>query len=575
MINEHWRAYSLYRIQPEFSHGLANFDGWIERCIGKAMTMISAVGPTAAPMFTAVMEVQDTAMGNGSYDWDWNADLGSAGLERLDSEAVNTSQILTCITSYGNGTEEPQYAGIWQPNIYWDYTQWAFIDGTVANDWQGTYDQYTSLPGWRPYFISVMPNLSLVSIWGDSYIGDDWVAVVNLTSDQYQAAFNQYTAQSLYPINVQASGLGSNAIYTAIFGTADVPLSRSFSVDHSFNATSAEPASSIRSTMSDFMFNNSIRSAQLAIYNHGTLYLSNAYDDSEPGKRPTSASDLFMLAGLSEMYCAAAINKLLNSDTLHFNDTAYSKLNWHGALDPRADDITIQQLLDHTSGYGPLIDNRQDPIFHMRDIAQELDQTVPVTKVDVASWVYSHCTLDTAPGSTYQDFDYNYLLLSLIIEQVTGTDYLTYLEQNIIPTASNVTVYQTLATPRPANAIIPEDVGMGQSAVNLTETALVPAVYGGDGLIKEVGAGCCGLAGSASDIALFISENAVQGIGGRASGRSRVSSLAGGLAYAESRADGVDWAFVVNTRDWSGGDGVAPQNDFVRIIDGILDSAQL
>jgi hypothetical protein len=91
---------------------------------------------------------------------------------------------------------------------------------------------------------------------------------------------------------------------------------------------------------------------------------------------------------------------------------------------------------------------------------------------------------------------------------------------------------------------------MDKSPIDLASNLLVPAVYGGDGEINEVGDPNDGLAASAHALTQFIHLHAVWGNGPRAAGSARSGSTPGASTLAVSRWDGVDWACVVNTRDW-------------------------
>lgn len=120
-------------------------------------------------------------------------------------------------------------------------------------------------------------------------------------------------------------------------------------------------------------------------------------------------------------------------------------------------------------------------------------------------------------------------------------DYLAYRQQKVLCNYTiNVSRWPTIANPRPNKEVRIEDESLGLSALNITSIFLVSAFYGSDGLIKEVGISALGLSGTASDLALFIGHFAVQEHGPRASDKSRLSSIAGGLAYTQSRTDGVD-----------------------------------
>ncbi|KAL8838370.1 MAG: hypothetical protein Q9170_002177 [Blastenia crenularia] len=183
----------------------------------------------------------------------------------------------------------------------------------------------------------------------------------------------------------------------------------------------------------------------------------------------------------------------------------------------------------------------------MREIAQSLGLTSLIQKRDIVEYVYTQRVLEADPGSDYHDANYNYLRLSAVIELVTKQDYLTWLIKNIIqPAGLFLTGFPTFlnaSTPNSAAYVVPKDQRLGPSALDPNQPAsdLVPLVFGGDGMIREVAVGCLGLASSASYLASFIHQNAVQGHGGSGGGN-----------------DGVDWAFVTNSRDWNGYEGEQP-----------------
>jgi hypothetical protein len=108
----------------------------------------------------------------------------------------------------------------------------------------------------------------------------------------------------------------------------------------------------------------------------------------------------------------------------------------------------------------------------------------------------------------------------------------------------------TLASQRTNDEAIAEDEGLGLSPLDLTSPLLVPSVYGGDGEINEVGDPNAGTGASAHALTPFIHLHAVWGNGPRAAGYARSGSTPGASSLAVSRGDGVDWAYVINTRDW-------------------------
>jgi CubicO group peptidase (beta-lactamase class C family) len=232
----------------------------------------------------------------------------------------------------------------------------------------------------------------------------------------------------------------------------------------------------------------------------------------------------------------------------------YPLLGFSHPADPRSDTITVQQLLDHQGGYNdgrnPKYPAALDPTYSMRQIGQALGQVVKC-KLEVALYMYGQ-PLQFPPGTDSAYSNYGYLLLGAVVEKVTGISYHAYLAQAVLQPAgiSEVEVFPTRAAGRTAQQAIAEDQGLGQDPLDLASTLNIPAVYGGDGEINEIGDSNDGTAASAEAMAQFIHTHAVWGTGGRAPGDARSGGTPGASTWAESRMDGVDWAYTVNTSDW-------------------------
>jgi CubicO group peptidase (beta-lactamase class C family) len=232
----------------------------------------------------------------------------------------------------------------------------------------------------------------------------------------------------------------------------------------------------------------------------------------------------------------------------------YPLLGFSHPADQRSDTITVQQLLDHQGGYNDGRNSKYpaalDPTYSMRQIGQAIGHVV-ASELDVARYMYGQL-LQFAPGTDSAYSNYGYLLLGAVVEKVTGMTYHAYLVQAVLQPAgiSEVEVFPTRAAGRTAHQAIAEDQGLGQDPLDLASTLNIPAVYGGDGEINEIGDPNDGTAASAGAMAQVIHAHAVWGNGGRAPGSARSGSTPGASTWAESRWDGVDWTYTVNTRDW-------------------------
>ena len=73
-----------------------------------------------------------------------------------------------------------------------------------------------------------------------------------------------------------------------------------------------------------------------------------------------------------------------------------------------------------------------DATYSMRQIAEDLKLKKPVTKLDVATYMYKQRNLDFAPGTNNKYSNYGYLLASAVVEKVTGKGYFEYLKTTIL-----------------------------------------------------------------------------------------------------------------------------------------------
>jgi len=143
---------------------------------------------------------------------------------------------------------------------------------------------------------------------------------------------------------------------------------------------------------------------QIVVRNYGQA-------DARP-RLPVTATTIFPIASVTKQFTAAAIMQLVERHKLRLSDqlaTLLPSVRW---ADPRADSVTVRQLLTHTSGipgytsvpgFGRLQSRPQSPATILK----------PVTRLP----------LKFAPGTQAAYSNTGYYLLGLIIERVTGVRY--------------------------------------------------------------------------------------------------------------------------------------------------------
>ncbi|CAM3089441.1 serine hydrolase [Chryseobacterium flavum] len=134
----------------------------------------------------------------------------------------------------------------------------------------------------------------------------------------------------------------------------------------------------------------------------------------------------FYIASLSKPFTATAIIMLEQKGLLKFDDKASRFVELPGY----AKHITIRQLLHHTSG--------------IRDYENILSKK-GLTNQEVINWLYHFKSLDFVPDSKFKYCNSGYIILSRIIEKVSGKSYGTFINDHIITPLkmSNTHVYES------------------------------------------------------------------------------------------------------------------------------------
>lgn len=559
------------------------FNNWTAK--GFVPVLVSATGPAANAVFAAVFEQGVHGPWFARHGMTSGPTSSAGTFQNENTLAWNSKMILRSMAIYGTPSDR-RYAAVWHSNP--GYVKWHVHPSDTGASYQTVFNAETQLPGftlhaYRPAYVSVSGDAMYCSLFKDDVVGP-WVARHGMTGAQYQAEFDQQVANGFYPICTQGGGSTSSPVYAAIFAKQDIPAAREWTV----TGAAVPSLAAFDHAMQTFMQANGVRAAQLAIGKDGVSKFSRAYTWAEPGYRVTQPSDRFLLASCSKMFLEAAVQSLYDATPAKLTPgtTVYPLLGFSNPADPRSDTITIQQLLDHMGGYDDSpTGSGFDPTYNMRTIAQALGLTHPVTKLDVARYMYGKM-LDFTPGTNSKYSNFGYLLAGAVVEHVAGMKYSDYVNKTLLQPAgiTDVQVFSTLASGRTANEVIVEDGGhwdsnstfggLGLSPIDLNSQLLVPNVYGGDGEINEVGDPNDGMGASAEALVQFIHLHAVWGNGPRAANSARTGSTPGASSLAESRGDGIDWAYIINTRDWP--PNTSPTlNDLGPNIDNLLNTTPL
>jgi CubicO group peptidase (beta-lactamase class C family) len=143
------------------------------------------------------------------------------------------------------------------------------------------------------------------------------------------------------------------------------------------------------------------------------------YADVE-NKIPNKTDTKFRLASITKQFTATLIMQLVEQGKIKLDGRLSDYLPYYRK--DIGEKITISQLMSHTSG----MDNYTDNAKFM-----ELET---VTNVKPKDFVLKYCSNDlvSEPGTKWAYSNSGYFILGLVIEEVTGKDYGTVLNENIL-----------------------------------------------------------------------------------------------------------------------------------------------
>ncbi len=130
---------------------------------------------------------------------------------------------------------------------------------------------------------------------------------------------------------------------------------------------------------------------------------------------------LYRIGSLTKPFTAVGVLRLVQDGRIQLSDSIADRITscpaaWKG--------VTIEELLDHTSGIPDLFnDLRAVPILETRE---------ETSRMIMAS---TRLALLSSPGTKYQYSNFNYVLLGILIEDVTGQSWETYLQERVFAQA--------------------------------------------------------------------------------------------------------------------------------------------
>lgn len=326
-----------------------------------------------------------------------------------------------------------------------------------------------------------------------------------------------------------------------------------------------------------------IRGASLSIMRNDSLVYSKGYGWADEKKNIKMAPGHIMrMASVSKLITAVGIMVLQEEEALNIKDTVFGpsgilKDSTYASLikDKNYYKITIEHLLRHQGGFS------RDPLFASRDVMTQLRLNHAPEKKDFYKVVLSR-QLRFIPGTSESYSNFGYLVLSDIIEKVSGMPYDQFIKEKVLIPAGCFDMH--IATnyyeeKRENEVRYYTHEGDGKYIEEYNKSGkIVERCYGGNNLpiLSGAGAWC----GSTPELARFVAsidgkpeikdiisaESVAQmteyfdketyslGWNDTTPGRgwSRTGTLAGTSALIKYFPDGECWIMVTNTSTWKG-----------------------
>jgi CubicO group peptidase (beta-lactamase class C family) len=147
---------------------------------------------------------------------------------------------------------------------------------------------------------------------------------------------------------------------------------------------------------------------------------------AEIDKTPFLPTTACRIGSLSKALTGMTALRLYDAGLLQLDDLALPLLAKAGikpfrkpgaTMDPRLQQITVRDLLDHTSGFA-----RSAPSGALPSMVHEMGKT-QLNATDVVSYVLGTTQLVRNPGSAYEYSNINFVMAARVIEAVTKTPY--------------------------------------------------------------------------------------------------------------------------------------------------------
>ncbi len=183
---------------------------------------------------------------------------------------------------------------------------------------------------------------------------------------------------------------------------------------------------------------SAIPGAAVAVTHGDQVLMVRGYGHDSTGKAVTGDS-LFRIASLSKSFTALAVMQLVDAGLLHLYDPVRQHLPEFEMTDPRAGQITVRELLDHTSGITDAV---------VPDLSRDQPSSPRQATTSLRS---AH--LASTPGTSYSYANPNYQVAARLVEVLSGEPFGRYLRRHILGPAQMSATTSTVTDDQPVRGL--------------------------------------------------------------------------------------------------------------------------
>ena len=166
-------------------------------------------------------------------------------------------------------------------------------------------------------------------------------------------------------------------------------------------------------------------------------------------RRRNSMATIFTLASIAKMFTATAMGQLIEEGKVSLADPVGKFLPGYPNRQVR-EEVTIAELLTHTSGLGDFVERRTAEM-----------QSKGVKRAEDYLPLFQNDKLGFAPGKGWGYSNAGYALLGAVIERVSGQSYFDYVREHVFKPAGMTSCDPNESLQRPPRLVTPYEQKSG------------------------------------------------------------------------------------------------------------------